>query len=97
MPGRHVADVAADHLLLAQHLLPILLRTVVVIVVNHGTIAVVPELRRRHRRSLQVPAQIFHATPGTPGLFGEVDLPPAPVLSLQIPPPLHLITDMPQF
>lgn len=61
-----------------------------------GTATVVPERRRRHRRSLQVPPQIFHTTPGSMGLFGEVDLPAATVLRLQIPPPLFLITDMPR-
>lgn len=96
MLRRDMADIAADHLLLRQRLLPVLLRTVVIIVVHHGTAAVVPELRRRHRRSLQVPPQIFHAAPGSTGLSGEVDLPAATVLRLQIPPPLLLITDMPQ-
>lgn len=93
---RDMTDIAPDHLLLRQRLLPVLLRPVVVIVVHHGTAAVVPQLRRRHRRSLQVPAQIFDAPPGTPGLLREVDLPAAPVLRFQIAAPLFFVADMPQ-
>lgn len=55
-----------------------------------------PQLRRRHRRSLQVPAQVFDAPPGTPGLLREVDFPAAPVLRLQIALPLLFIADVPQ-
>lgn len=40
-----MTDIAPDHLFLGQRLLPVLLRPVVVIVVHHGTAAVVPELR----------------------------------------------------
>ena len=69
MLRRDMADIASDHLFLRQRLLPVPLRAVVVIVMHHGTAAVVPEFRRRHRRSLQVPAQIFDASPGSPGLL----------------------------
>ena len=69
--------------------------TVVVIVVHHGTAAVVPEFRCRHRRPLQVPAQVFDAAPGPQGLLCEVDLPAASVLRLQIALPLFFIADMP--
>lgn len=55
MLRRHVADITTDHLFLSQRLLAMLLCWVVVIVMHHGTAAVVPELLRRDRRSLQVP------------------------------------------
>ena len=96
MLRRDMTDIAPEHLLLRQRLLPVLLRPVVVIVMHHGPAAVVPELCRRHRRSLQIPAQIFDAAPCTPGLLCEVDLPSASVLRLQIALPLLLIADMPQ-
>lgn len=96
MLRRDMTDIASDHLFLRQRLLPVQLRTVVVIVMHHGTAAVVPEFRRRHRRSLQVPAQIFDASPGTPGLLREVDLPAATVLRLQVTLPLFFVTDMAQ-
>lgn len=93
---RDMTDIAPDHLLLRQRLLPVLLRPVVVIVVHHGTAAVVPQLRRRHRWSLQLPAQIFDAPPGIPGFLREVNLPAAPVLRFQIAAPLFFVADMPQ-
>lgn len=91
-----MTDIAPEHLLLGQRLLPVLLHPVVVIVVHHGTAAVVPQLRRRHRWSLQVPAQIFNALPGSAGLLRKMDLPSASVLRLQIALPLLLIADMSQ-
>lgn len=91
-----MTDIAPDHLFLRQCLLPVLLRPVVVIMVHHGTAAVVPELRRRHRRALQIPAEVFDATPGAPGPLRKMDLPAASVLRLQIALPLLFIADMPQ-
>lgn len=91
-----MADVAPDHIFLGQRLLAVLLRPVVVIVVHHGAAVVVPKFCRRHRRSLQVPAQIFDAPPGSPGFLREVYLPAAPVLRLQIALPLLFIADVPQ-
>ena len=70
-----MADIASDHLFLRQRLLPVLLCTMVVIVMHHGPAAVVPELCRRHRGPFQVPAQIFDASPGSPGLLRKVDFP----------------------
>lgn len=52
-----MTDIAPAHLFLRQCLLPVLLRPVVVIVMYHGTAAVVPEFLRRHRRALQIPAE----------------------------------------
>lgn len=91
-----MADIAPDHLFLRQRLLPVLLRTVAVVVVNHGTATVMPELCRRHRRSLQVAARIFDAPLGPTGVLREVHLPAATVLRLRIPLPLLFIADMSQ-
>lgn len=91
-----MADVATDHLLLRQRLLAVLLCAVVVIVVHHGATAVVPEFCCRHRRSLQIPAQVFDASPGTAGFLREVHLPAVPVLRFQIAAPLFFVADMPQ-
>ena len=63
MLRRYVADIASDHLFLGQGLLAVLLHAVVVIVMYHDATAVVPELRRRHRRSLQVPDEINLSNP----------------------------------
>lgn len=93
---RHVADIASDHLFLGQRLLPVLVRTVVVIVVHHRAAAVVPELRRRHRWALQVPAEVFDAFPGAPGLLRKMDLPASPVLRFQIAAPLFFVANMAQ-
>ena len=92
--GRDVADVTPQHLLLAQFLAFVLLRVVVVILVNNRTTTVMAELRRRYRRPFQIAAQIFHAAPGATGLFGEVDLPVALILRLQVTLPLLRIADM---
>ncbi len=91
-----MADIASDHLFLGQRLLAVLLRAVVVIVVHHGPAAVVSELRRRHRRALQVPAQVFEASPRPFCFLRKVNLPSASVLRLQIPLPLSFIADMAQ-
>ncbi len=85
---RDMTDIAPDHLFLRQHLLPVLLRPVVVIVMHHGTAAVVPQLRCRHGWSLQVPTAIFGAPPGSVGFLRKVDLPATSVLRLQIALPL---------
>lgn len=92
--GRDVADVTPQHLLLAQFLAFVLLRVVVVILMNNRTTTVMAELRRRHRRPFQIAAQIFHAAPGTAGLFSEVDLPVTLILRLQVTLPLLRIADM---
>ena len=92
----HVADIAPDHLFLGQRLLPVLLRTAVEVMMHHGTAAVVSELCRRHRRALQIPAQVFDAAPGPPGLLRKVDLPASPVLRFQIAAPLFFVSNMPQ-
>lgn len=96
MLRRDMADIATEHLLLGPRLLSVPLRPVVVIVVHHGAAAVVPTFCRRHRRSLQVSAQIFDAPPGSPVFFREVYLPAASVLGLQIALPLLFIADVPQ-
>lgn len=51
MPRRDVADVTLQHLLLAD-LLPFVLRAVIVILMDHGAAAVMPELRGCHRWAL---------------------------------------------
>src|SRR5690606_41907723 len=91
---RDMTDIASDHIFLGQRLLPVLLCTVVVIIVHHGTTAVVPRLRRRHRRSLQVPAEDVDAPPGTPGLLRTMDFPPASALRVQITATLSFIPDI---
>ncbi len=52
------------------------------------------QLRGCHRRSFQVTAEVFHAAPGTPGLFGEADFPGAAILGMQVAAPPILIKDM---
>ena len=96
MLRRDMTDIAPDHLFLRQRLPPVLLRPVVVIVMHHRAAAVVPELRRRHRWALQVPAEVFDALPGTAGLLREVDLPATSVLCLQVVAPLFFVADMSQ-
>lgn len=89
-----MADVTLQHLLLADFLAFVLLRAVVVILMDHGTAAVVVQLRSGHRRTLQVPAQVFHAAPGTAGLFGKMHFPGAAILRVQVAVPPSLVTDM---
>lgn len=93
---RDMIDVEPQHFLLAQFLALVLLRGVVIVLVHHRAAAVMTELRRRHRRALRVASEIFHAAPGTAGLFGEVDLPVALILRLQVAFPLFLIADISQ-
>ncbi len=89
-----MADVTLQHIFLADFLAFVLLRAVIVILMNHGTAAVVAQLRSGYRRALQITAQVFHTAPGTTGLFGEVDLPVALILRLQVALPLLGIADM---
>lgn len=91
-----MADIASDHIFLRQRLLSVLLRPVIVIMVHHGATAVVPQLRCRYRRSLQIAAQVFHAVPRPPGLLRKMDFPVATILRLQVTPPLLPVADMPQ-
>nr|ULG15851.1 hypothetical protein 495p2_00100 [Serratia proteamaculans] len=94
MSRRDVADVTPQHIFLAQFLAFMLLRVVVVILVNYRTATVMAELRRRHRRAFQIAAEVFDAAPGAASFFGEVDLPVALILRLQVALPLFIITDM---
>lgn len=89
-----MADVPLQHLLLADFLAFVLLRTVVVILMHHGTAAVVAQLRSRYRRALQVPAQVFHAAPGAASLFGKMHFPGTAILGMQITVPPVFVTDM---
>lgn len=94
MPRWNMADVTLQHLLLADFLAFVLLRAVIVILMHHGTAAVVAQLRGRHRRALQIAAQVFHAAPGAAGLFGKMHFPGAAILRMQITVPPLFITDM---
>ncbi len=96
MPRGNVADIAPDHLFLAQRLAFMLPRAVNEVVVDHRATAIVPQAGGRHRRPLQVAAEVFHAVPGSPGLLREVYLPVPAILRLQITPPLALIADVTQ-
>lgn len=93
MPRRNMADVPLQHLLLADFLAFVLLRAVVVILMDHGTAVVVPQLRSGHRRALQITAQVFHAAPGAAGLFGKVDLPDTAILRMQVTVPAVFVID----
>ena len=84
MPGRDMADVALQHHLLADFLAFVLLRAVIVILMHHGTAAIVAQLRSGHRRAFQIPAQVFHTAPGAAGLFGKMHFPGAAILRMQI-------------
>ena len=96
MLRQHVADIAPDHFFQSQRLLSVLLCTVVVIVMNQGTAAVVPKFCRRHRLPFQIAAQIFDASPGSPGFLRKVDLHAASLLRLQISIPLIFVPDVSQ-
>lgn len=61
---------------------------------DHGAATIMPELGSRHRRTLQVTAEVFHAAPGTAGLFGEIHFPDATILGMQVAAPPILIKDM---
>lgn len=89
-----MADVTPQHLLLAQFLAFVLLRVVIVVQVHHRATTVMAQLRSCDRRPFQIAAQVFYAAPGAWGLFGEVDLPVALILRLQVALPLLLIADM---
>ena len=96
MPRRNVADIAPDHLFLTQRLAFMLSRAVIEVVVDHRAAGVMPQAGSRHRRALQITAEVFHAVPGSPGLLREVHLPVAAILCLQVTPPLALIADVAQ-
>jgi len=94
MSRRNMADVPLQHLLLADFLAFVLLCTVIVILMDHGAAAVMSALGSCHWRTFQVSAQVFHAAPSAADLFGEVDLPVALVLRLQVALPLLFIANV---
>jgi hypothetical protein len=51
-------------------------------------------LRSGHWRTLQVPAEVFHAAPGAACLFGEVHFPGTAILGMQVAVPPVFVTDM---
>ncbi len=89
-----MADIALQHLFLADFLAFILLRAVIVILMDHGTAAIMPELGSRHWRALQIAAQVFDAAPGAAGLFGKMHFPGTAVLRMQVAVPSVFVTDM---
>ncbi len=89
-----MADEPLQHLLLTDFLAFVLLCAVVVILMHHGTAAIVAQLRSGHRWAFQITAQVFHAAPGTASLFGEVHFPGAAILGMQVTVPPIFITDM---
>lgn len=94
MPCRNMADIAPQHLFLADFLAFVLLRAVVVILMNHSAAAVMPELGGRHRRAFQITAKVFHAVPRAPGLFGKVHFPCSTILRMEVAVPPLLVTYM---
>lgn len=96
MTRRNVADKAPDHLFLTQRLAFMLSRAVIEVMVYHRSTGVVSQAGSRHRRALQVPAQILHAVPGSPGFLREVYLPVPAILCLQVTSPLALIANVSQ-
>lgn len=60
MPRRNVADIAPDHLFLAQRLAFMLPRTVIEVMVDHRAATIVPQAGDLHWRLLQVAAEAFH-------------------------------------
>lgn len=94
MAGRDGADIASDHLFLAQFLLPVLLHMVIVLMMHHSPATVVAQLRGCHRGAFHIAANVFDVTPSSPGLIGEMDFPVTLVLSFQVTPPLFIVPDM---
>lgn len=89
-----MADIASDYLFLNEFLSPVLLCAVVVILVYYRSTTVVSQLRGGHRWPLQVATNVFDVTPGSPGLFGEMDFPVTLILGFQVTPPLFIVPDM---
>jgi len=89
-----MADIAPDHLFLAQRLAFVFSQTVIEVVVENRAATIVPQAKGRHRRPFQVAARVFYAVPGSPGLLREVYLPVLAELRLQLTPPLVLIADV---
>lgn len=89
-----MADIALQHLFLADFLAFILLRAVIVILMDHGTVAIMPEQGSRHWRALQITAKVFDAAPGAACLFGKVYLPGTAILRMQVTVPPIFVADM---
>lgn len=56
--------------------------------------AVVLQLRGDHPRTLQVATDVFDVTPGSAGLFGEVNFPVSLVLGFEVTSPLFIVPNM---
>lgn len=89
-----MADVVQQHLFLAQHLPSVPLRAVVIIVMHNGAAGVMPQRGRRHRRALQVKAQVVDVLPRVFGLFRKVDFPAPLELDLKKLAPLAIIPNV---
>ncbi len=63
MPRGNVADIAPDHLFLAQRLAFMLPRAVIEVMVNHRATTIVPQAGGRHRRTLQVASSTGRTAP----------------------------------
>lgn len=89
-----MTDVAQQHLFLSEHLPSVPLRAMVIIVMNNRAAGVMPQRGCRHRRTLQVTAQVVDVLPGVFGLFRKVDFPASLELDLKELTPLPVIPNM---
>lgn len=61
---------------------------------NHSTAAVMPEVGSRHRRTLQITAEVFDSAPGAASLFGKVHFSCSTILRMKVAVPPVFVTDM---
>ena len=89
-----MADIAQQHLFLAQHLLSVSLCAMVIIVMYNGSTGVMPQRGRRHWRGFQVMANVVDVLWGVLCLFRKVDFPATLELDLKKLAPLPTIPNV---
>jgi len=89
-----MADIAQQHLFLAQYLPSMLLRTVVIIVMNHSAAREMAQGGGCHWRAFEITANVVDVLSCMFGFFCKVDFPAALELDLKKLAPLTIVTNM---
>lgn len=89
-----MADIAQQHLFLTQHLPSMLLRTVVIIVMNHSAASLMAQGGGRHWRAFEITANVVDVLSCMFGFFRKVDFPAPLELDLKELAPSPVVPNM---
>ena len=89
-----MADIAPQHLFLAESLRAVLLSPVAIVMMDNGSAGVMAPFGGSNGRAFQVAAQIVDVLPGIFGLLGKMDFPAPLELHLKKLTPFAVVTDV---